>query len=99
MPRFTLTQQSTKLDLSVFPAWLTFLVASITAAILYPVARFYMFAIISFHIVQWYFIGGVEKLEILVYKMLQEWRGVGTTAVDKSKMEKVNHYDKFIKTE
>lgn len=80
-------------------AWLTFLVVSITAVVLYPVARFYMFAIIAFHIVQWYYVGGVEKLEMLVYKMLQEWRGVGTIAVDKSKTEKANPYDKFLKTE
>lgn len=64
-----------------------------------PIARFYALAIIVFHFAQWYFVDGVEKLEMLMYGILQEWKGAGTPAAGSPKDNNINPYDKYLKSE
>lgn len=73
--------------------WLVFLVASLTFVIVSPIARWFTCMLILFYVLQGRLIGGMEKLEMFVYDIRQQWRNSGHTPAKPS----IHSYTKHMK--
>nr|XP_039261111.1 lysocardiolipin acyltransferase 1-like [Styela clava] len=74
--------------------WLVFLIASITFIIVSPIARWFSCVMILFYVLQGRLFGGMEKLEMFVYEVLQEWKNSGQKPTKPSLHSNTKHVKK-----